>query len=128
MDTIADMLTKIRNAQMVGHQSVIVSASKIKSAILEILKKEGYIKNFSRSKAEVGEEITINLVYKENLPGIKSIKRVSKSSCRVYVSKDNIPYVLSGKGRSIISTSKGLMSDKAARKAKVGGEVICEVY
>ncbi len=124
MDPIANMFTKIKNAQKVGHQSVTVTASKAKSAILEILQKEGYIKSVKKNE----NELEIKLKYQEKKPAIQQIERVSKPGCRVYSAKDKIPYVLSGKGRAIISTSKGLKTDKEARKEKIGGEVICKIY
>lgn len=129
MDPIANMLTTIRNAQKVGHPSITISDSKMKSAILDVLKKAGYLKSVKKNKSEaVQKEITVELKYDDNKPAIRSIERVSTPGCRIYVSKDQIPYVLSGQGRAVISTSKGLMTDKEARKQKLGGEVICKIY
>lgn len=129
MDPIANMLTKIRNAQKVGHPSIVVSNSKIKSAILDVLKKAGYVKSVKKNKEEAtSKELIVELKYDDKKPAIRHIERVSAPGCRIYVSKDHIPYVLSGQGRAVISTSKGLMTDKEARKQKLGGEVICKVW
>lgn len=127
-DPIADMLTRIRNAMMVRHKEVEVPASKLKRALLEILKREGYIKDFSAS-TEGGRVIKVQL--KPGSGGksvITDIKRISKPGKRVYVNKGEIPAVLGGLGIAIISTSKGLITDKEARKQGVGGELVCTVY
>ena len=127
-DPIADMLTRIRNAMMVRHKEVEVPASKLKRALLEILKREGYIKDFSAS-TEGSRVIKVQL--KPGSGGknvITDIKRISKPGKRVYVNKGEIPAVLGGLGIAIISTSKGLITDKEARKQGVGGELVCTVY
>ncbi|HZX35543.1 MAG TPA: 30S ribosomal protein S8 [Thermodesulfobacteriota bacterium] len=127
-DPIADMLTRIRNAMMVRHKEVEVPASKLKRALLEILKREGYIKDFSAS-TEGSRVIKVQL--KPGSGGknvITDIKRISKPGKRVYVNKGEIPAVLGGLGIAVISTSKGLITDKEARKQGVGGELVCTVY
>ena len=127
-DPIADMLTRIRNAMMVRHKEVEVPASKLKRALLEILKREGYIKDFSAS-IEGSRMIKVQL--KPGTGGknvITDIKRISKPGKRVYVNKGEISPVLGGLGIAIISTSKGLITDKEARKQGVGGELVCTVY
>ena len=126
-DPIADMLTRIRNAQMAKKAEVVIPFSKLKFGIAEILKINGYIGNIFEDKDN--HELKINLKYtQDNLPAIKSIKRVSKPGCKVYVTKDTIPKVLNGFGLAVISTSKGLMTNKQAKKVGLGGEVICEIY
>lgn len=127
-DPIADMLTRIRNAVMARHKEVEVPASKLKRMLLAILKSEGYIKDFS-APAEGARVIKVQL---KPVSGGKSvitdIKRISKPGKRVYVTKDEIPAVLGGLGIAVISTSKGLITDKEARKQGVGGELVCTVY
>ena len=128
-DPIADMLTRIRNAGMARHESVDVPASKMKTAIAEVLLKEGYIKAFQIVDDGTQGIIRITLKY---LPGkekaIQGLKRVSKPGLRVYAGADEMPRVLNGLGIAIVSTSKGLMTDKEARKAHVGGEVLAFVW
>ena len=127
-DPIADMLTRIRNAMMVRHKEVEVPASKLKRALLEILKREGYIKDFS---ASIEGSRVIKVQLKPGSGGknvITDIKRISKPGKRVYVNKGEIPAVLGGLGIAVISTSKGLITDKEARKQGVGGELVCTVY
>jgi small subunit ribosomal protein S8 len=127
-DPIADMLTRIRNAQAVKKPEVVLPFSKIKFNIAKILEKEGYLGEVKKEKANYGQ-IRIALKYdEEGQPVIRSLKRISKPGRRIYATKDKLPRVLSGMGIAIISTSQGLMTDKEARKRKVGGEVICEVY
>lgn len=128
MDPIADMLTRIRNASKVKKSEVIFPFSKIKFAITKILEKEGFVGKVERLGNDY-DEIKVNLKYKKNKqPVISCLKRVSKSGCRVYVSKDKLPKVLGDFGIAIISTSQGLMTNKEARKKGLGGEVICEIY
>jgi len=126
-DPIADMLTRIRNASLTRKAEVLIPYSKIKLEIAKILVKEGYI-----ISVEVIEEnfksLKIVLKYNNKQPAITGIRRVSKVGQRIYVGTTNIPRVLSGYGLSLLSTSKGVISGKEARKAKVGGELICEVY
>src|SRR3989338_2695817 len=129
-DPIADMLTVIRNAVMARNDSTIAAASKINKAVLEILKTEGYIENF-KEQAAIGAARTIKVYLKYNpdkKPLIRGLKRVSRPGLRIYANAVKIPFVLRGFGRAIISTSRGLMIDKEARKQKLGGEVLCYVW
>lgn len=128
-DPISDMLTRIRNANLAFHESVEIPASKIKTEIARILKEEGYINDFVVDSSSGNDVLRIFLKYgpkKEQI--ITGIKRVSKPGRRVYVGKDKIPRVLRGLGIAIISTSKGLLTDKEARKLGEGGEVICYIW
>jgi small subunit ribosomal protein S8 len=125
-DPIADMLTRIRNAQIAHKTEVSVPISKVKLAIAEILSKEGYLLDVK--KEEKTNNLLICLKYEHKRPVIQSIDRVSKPGHRVYRSFDKIPKILNGFGVSILSTSKGIMTDKEARKMKIGGEIICSVY
>jgi len=130
MDPIADMFTIIRNGYAVQKKTVIVSYSKFKLEVAKLLQESGFIKSFSfrrSKKAGVGRDLDIVLAYKENqIPAVEGIKRISKPSCRIYISyKDIFP---SGRRLKILSTPKGVLSDKEAREKKVGGEVIAEVY
>lgn len=128
-DPIADMLTRIRNANTVGHETVEVPASKIKIAIAKILKDEGYIKDFVVTEDDKQGMITVTLKYGANKERVISgLKKISKPGLKVYAKKDEVPKVLGGLGVAIISTSNGVISDKAARKLGVGGEVICYVW
>ena len=128
-DPIADMLTRIRNANSSKHESVSVPCSKLRIEIAKILDKEGYIAGYEVIEDEIQGIIKINLKYG---PGkqkvITGLKRVSKPGLRVYASKENLPRVLKGLGIAIISTSKGIMTDKEARKLNVGGEVLAFVW
>lgn len=128
-DPIADMLTKIRNAVGARHKDVTMPMSRMKQEIAKILKEEGFIKDFSVTKDDGKQFLKVVLKYapsKKN--AIAEIKRVSKPGLRVYVGQGEIPKVLNGLGISIISTSRGIMTDRAAREAGVGGELICTVY
>ncbi|MBR6700221.1 MAG: 30S ribosomal protein S8 [Firmicutes bacterium] len=128
-DPIADMLTRIRNANMVGHESVDVPASKMKKSIAEILLKEGYIKGYDVIEDNKQGIIRIQMKYGQNKEKvITGIKKISKPGLKVYAKRDEIPKVLGGLGVAIISTSKGVITDKEARKENVGGEVICYVW
>lgn len=128
-DPIADMLTRIRNGNNAKHKSVDVPASKIKKEISEILLKEGYIKNYEVIDDDKQGTIRIDLKYGENNEKVISgIKRISKPGLRVYVHCEDVPKVLGGLGIAVISTSKGILTDKEARKNGVGGEVICYVW
>lgn len=128
-DPIADMLTRIRNANTSKHKTVDVPASKMKTAIAEILFKEGYIKSFELINNENQGIIRITLKYDEKgTRVIDGIKRISKPGLRVYAGKDELPKVLNGLGIAIISTSKGLKTDKEAREAGMGGEVLAYVW
>ena len=129
-DPIADMLTRIRNANTAKHDTVDVPASKMKISIAEILLKEGYIKKFDMIEVDGVNMIHITLKYgaNKNEKIITGIKRISKPGLRVYASKDELPRVLGGLGTAIISTNKGVLTDKEARKQNVGGEVLAYVW
>ncbi|VEU59740.1 30S ribosomal protein S8 [Mesomycoplasma neurolyticum] len=127
-DPIADMITRIKNANIRKHKFVEIPHSNKKIKILEIIKNEGYIKEFEAVGEGVEKKIVVELKYKNNIGAITDIKRISKPGLRVYSSVDNIPKVLSGYGTVIISTSKGILTDKEARKENVGGEIIAYVW
>ena len=133
-DPIADLLTRIRNAHMAGHTTVSLPASKLKLAIAQILKQEGYIEDFSAQTAETEPQGTLRIALKyvgsrrERKPVISGIERVSTPGRRVYARKREIPWVLSGMGIAILSTPKGVMTGSRARQLGVGGEVICKVW
>ena len=126
-DTLADMFTRIRNAQMAKKVQVEIPASKAKEAIAKVLKEEGYIADYKVSD-DKKPVMTVELKYFEGAPVITKIQRVSKPGRRVYSSVNNLPSVRNGLGIAIVSTPKGVMSDAAARDANVGGEVLCQVY
>lgn len=126
-DPIADMLTRIRNGQMAGHAKVVIPASKAKQAIAKVLADEGYVSTFSVNENSGKPELSVDLKYYEGKPVIEMIKRVSRPGLRVYKNKDELPEVIGGLGIALISTSNGIMTDRDARKAGVGGEVICFV-
>ena len=128
-DTIADMLTRIRNANSMGYEEVTVPASKLKIELAKILKEEGFIKEYKVVSENVQKNILLTLKYgnkKEKV--ITGLKRISKPGLRVYVKSDEVPKVLNGLGIAIISTSKGIMTDKEARKLNLGGEVLAYVW
>lgn len=125
-DPIADMLTRIRNGQSSAHAEVTMPSSKMKAAVAEVLKSEGYIKDYSVSKG-TKSELTVVLKYFDGKPVISSVKRVSSPGLRIYKNTDELPKVMGGLGIAIVSTSKGLMTDRQARAAGHGGEVICLV-
>lgn len=128
-DPVADFLTRIRNGNMVMHETVEIPSSKIKLAIAGIMKEEGYIKDYEYVKDGKQGVIRVYLKYGPNKEKvITGIKRISKPGLRVYVKRDEIPKVLGGLGTAVISTSQGLMSDKKARKIGVGGEVLCYIW
>jgi small subunit ribosomal protein S8 len=128
-DPIADMLTRLRNANSAYHDTVVMPHSKIKAHIAEILQQEGYIASFRVEDAEVGKSLVVLLKYgNARERSIAGIKRVSKPGLRVYAKKDNLPRVLGGLGVAIISTSGGLMTDRQAKKHGVGGEVLAYVW
>ena len=128
-DPVADMLTRIRNANTVGHKTVDVPASKIKKNLAEILLKEGYIAGFEVEELQPQSVIHIQMKYGPNKEKvITGIKRISKPGLKVYAKKEELPKVLGGLGIAIISTSNGLITDKEARKLGVGGEVVCYVW
>ena len=128
-DPIADMLTRIRNALVVKHASINVPASNIKMAIADILKEEGFIKGYTRIEDGKQGVLKIDLKYGQNGENvITGLKRISKPGLRVYAKKDQVPKVLGGLGIAILSTSKGVITDKKAREEGVGGEVLCFIW
>ncbi|MGI1677178.1 MAG: 30S ribosomal protein S8 [Cellvibrionaceae bacterium] len=126
-DPLADMLTRIRNAQQVGKETVEMPSSTLKAAVANVLKEEGYIEGFSSDSA-VKPTLSISLKYFQGNPVIAEITRASRPGLRDYVGKDELPSVRAGLGVAIVSTSKGVMTDRAARTAGVGGEVLCTVF
>ena len=126
-DPIADMLTRIRNAQMVGHREVMMPASKLKSSIAKVLKDEGYIEDFAQREKDGKSELVVSLKYYAGRPVIEKLERISKPGLRVYKGRDNLPKVMNGLGIAILSTSRGVMTDSKARASGVGGEVLCIV-
>ncbi len=128
-DPIADMLTRIRNANMVRHSTVQIPASKMKRSIAQILKDEGFIKDYEVIRDQKQGMIRIHLKYGHNSQRIiTGLKRISKPGLRVYAKKDELPKVLGGLGIAVISTSHGVMSDREARKSGYGGEVVCYIW
>ncbi|HUN49911.1 MAG TPA: 30S ribosomal protein S8 [Candidatus Sulfotelmatobacter sp.] len=128
-DPLGDMLTRIRNGQRSGKATISTPASKLRANVLEVLKKEGYIRGWERNDSSDGKaEIAIELKYYEGEPVIKAISRVSKPGRRVYSSIKDLPKIRNGLGISILSTPRGVMSDADARVANVGGEVLCRVF
>ena len=126
-DPIADMLTRIRNAQRVEKTEVVMPSSKVKVAIANVLKDEGYIEGFSVSDSDGKAELTVGLKYYAGRPVIERLERVSRPGLRIYKASDSIPSVMNGLGVAIVSTSQGMMTDRKARSTGVGGEVICFV-
>lgn len=126
-DPIADLLTRIRNAHYAEKISLTMPGSKIKAAIAKVLKEEGYIEGFNASNYDGKPSLTIDLKYYEGSPVIEQIQRISKPGLRVYKSAEELPKVNGGLGIAIVSTSKGIMTDRAARTAGVGGEVLCSI-
>ncbi|MEO9654356.1 30S ribosomal protein S8 [Marinomonas sp.] len=126
-DTLADMFTRIRNAQMAAKTTVSMPSSKMKASVASVLQEEGYVGNFSVDEA-IKPTLTIELKYYEGKPVIEEIKRASRPSLRQYKGTTDLPKVEAGLGVAIISTSKGVMTDRAARAAGIGGEVICTVF
>ena len=128
-DTLGDMLTRIRNGIHANKAIVEAPSSKFRANVLEVLKREGYIRGFSSIEPKPGiRQLKIELKYQEGVPVISEIKRVSKPGCRVYSSINELPKVYNGLGISILSTPRGVMSDNEARVANVGGEVLCQVF
>ena len=128
-DPVADMLTRIRNANTAGHATVDIPASKIKKNIADILQREGYIKGYDVVEGETQDTIRVAMKYgPDKAKVINGIKRISKPGLKVYAKKTEVPKVLGGLGIAIISTSNGLITDKEARKLGVGGEVVCYVW
>ena len=129
VDPIGDMITRIRNAQLRLLNKVEIPSSKFRAKILEVLKHEGYISDFKLVTNEKNIGIlSVNLKYADGLPVIKEIKRVSKPGRRIYARADSISKIQNGLGLSIVSTSKGIMTDNDARNKKIGGEIICKVF
>jgi small subunit ribosomal protein S8 len=128
-DPLGDMLTRIRNGQMAKKSSVIAPASRLRANVLEVLKREGYIRGYTRVERRSGvNELSIELKYHEGQPVIRDIARISKPGRRVYSRIKDLPKVSNGLGISILSTPRGVMSDAEARAANVGGEVLCQVF
>ncbi|MEK6590817.1 MAG: 30S ribosomal protein S8 [Nitrospinota bacterium] len=128
-DSIADMLTRVRNAIMAKHEKVNVPSSKVNNEIAHILKEEGFIKNFKLIKDRKQGMLRIYLKYENETENIiQGLKRVSKPGCRIYVKNKDIPEVLNGLGVAILSTNRGILTDKACKEQKVGGEVLCYVW
>jgi small subunit ribosomal protein S8 len=126
-DPIADMLTRIRNAQGVKKTTVVMPSSKVKVAIANVLKDEGYIEDFAVAEADGKAELKIGLKYYAGAPVIERLQRVSRPGLRIYKGQDDIPSVMNGLGVAIVSTPKGVMTDRKARATGVGGEIICYV-
>lgn len=126
-DPIADMLTRIRNAQRSEKQTTLMPASKLKSAIAQVLKDEGYIEGFALREGDGKPQLEISLKYYAGKPVIEKIERVSRPGLRIYRQKDDLPKVMNGLGVAIVSTSRGVMTDRKARGLGVGGEVLCIV-
>lgn len=126
-DTVADMLTRIRNAQQTHKANVAMPSSKLKKSLAQLLKDEGYIADFAVNDDVAKPVLSIELKYFEGKPVIEEIRRVSRPGLRVYKAKSELPRVKQGLGIAVVSTSKGIMTDRAARQANVGGEVICLV-
>lgn len=126
-DPISDMLTRIRNAQKAEKLSVRIPASRVKRDIAKVLKDEGYIDGYSESEEGVRKQIEIQLRYHAGQPVIGEIRRLSKPGCRVYRGKDRLPRISGGMGVAVVSTSKGVMTDREARRQGLGGEVLCVV-
>ncbi|MBV1882958.1 MAG: 30S ribosomal protein S8 [Pseudomonadales bacterium] len=126
-DPIADMLTRIRNGQMANKTEVSMPSTKIKVAIAKVLVNEGYVKGYSQEEG-VKPVLSIELKYYENKPVIGEVTRVSRPGLRIYKAKDELPKVRNGLGVAVISTSHGIMTDRAARNAGIGGEVLCYVW
>jgi small subunit ribosomal protein S8 len=128
-DPLGDMLTRIRNGQRQKFSSVVSPASRIRANVLEVLRREGYIRGFSRADVRPGvTQLTIELKYLDGEPVIKEISRISKPGRRIYSKINDLPRVYNGLGIAILSTPRGVMSDNEARAANVGGEVLCRVF
>ena len=128
-DPIADMITRIRNAQLRALNTVSIPNSKLRARILDVLKEEGYISNYKLSSNKKDNKfLLVDLKYYNGVPVIKEISRVSKPGRRIYTKADSIPKIQNGLGIAIVSTSKGIMTDNDARSKKIGGEIICRVF
>ncbi|KKS58046.1 MAG: 30S ribosomal protein S8 [Parcubacteria group bacterium GW2011_GWA2_42_35] len=128
MDPVADMLTKIRNAQAVGKETVVIPYSKLKAEVAKALIRFGYLKEARRRGRKNKKILELELLYKNNTPKISGLKKISKPSCRVYQSAKNLKSVRGGRGMAVISTTKGILSDREAKKENLGGEIICEIW
>ena len=126
-DPIADMLTRIRNGQIANKVEVLMPSSKLKSEIARVMKEEGYVEDFHVSTVEGKSVLTVQLRYYQGKPVIEQVKRVSRPGLRIFKGQDDLPKVNNGLGIAIVSTSKGVMTDRAARAAGEGGEVICTI-
>ena len=127
-DPVADMLTRIRNANQVKHPSIELPSSKLKLELAKLLKSEGYIEDYSVKEVGKFKVLEITLKYNKNSPVITNLRRISKPGLRVYSKSNKIPRVYGGLGISIVSTSRGLLTDRKAKKENVGGEVLCQVW
>lgn len=127
-DPIADMLARLRNAQAVKKGEVLIPWSKLKYGILKVFVKENYVKDIRIEEQNGFKVLIATLDYVQGQPAFKHIRRMSKPSKRIYVKGNSIPYILNGLGMAVISTSKGLKTDNEARRAKIGGELICEIW
>lgn len=127
-DPVADMLTRLRNANKARHDRVDIPSSNLKVGIAKLLKKEGYVSNFRIFKDRRQKILRLFLRYSDGQPIILGLKRISKPGCRVYCKKDTIPKIRSGLGTAVVSTSKGIMTDEEARQNNIGGEVICTIW
>ncbi|MBD2859343.1 30S ribosomal protein S8 [Spongiibacter sp. KMU-158] len=127
-DPLADMLTRIRNAQMAGKTAVQIPASKLKVAVAKVLEEEGYIAGYRKEGEAASATLHVDLKYFQGKPVIAELQRVSRPGLRAYAGKDKLPSVRAGLGVAIVSTSQGVMTDRAARAAGVGGEVLCTVF
>jgi len=126
-DPLADMIIRMRNGQAAGKSEVIMPSSKVKTAVCRVLKDEGYILDYQVSQSAGKAELRVQLKYYKGQPVIEQFERISKPGCRMYRSKDKLPTILGGLGTAIVSTSKGVMTDKEARDGGHGGEVLCLV-
>ena len=127
-DPLGDMLTRIRNGQQARKDSILTPASKLRAHVLDVLQREGYIRGYSEEELAGQKGIRIELKYFEGQPAIQHLARVSKPGRRVYIQADSLPRVLGGLGVAVVSTSRGLLTDREARKQGVGGEVLCYVW
>jgi small subunit ribosomal protein S8 len=128
-DPIADMLTRVRNAAAVGHKTVVLPSSKMKESLAEILVAEGYIDRYEVKEAGAGKELTLIMRYGDRrMPAITGLTRVSKPGHRIYRGASEIPRVQGGLGVAVVSTSQGLLPDREARRRRLGGEIVCEVW
>lgn len=127
-DPVADMLTRIRNAAMASMSEVKLPVSKLKNSIAAVLKDEGYIQDFKVEGEGIKKELVIQLKYHQNKPVIEGLKRISKPSCKVYCRCSDIPKVRNGLGTVIVSTSRGIVTGRKARKENIGGEILCSIW